>query len=283
MYHVNAKVGDVDIHYEEQGTGTPVAVLGGPWLGHAYLRGMDRLADAHRVIYHDPRGTGRTPLSSAAPLSLDRAIADLDGLREALGIGKWSLVAHSFGAHVAMLYAGAHPERVASLVIANAGPPLGEDLMKRFFAQMMGRRAPEDMQEMQMLEGSGAYARRDVKAVERSFRLTYLPFFNDRKFADEFDLGFTEITAKNAPGTEMRLFQELQGHDPVANLGRIRCPTLVVHSQRDPLPEDWSRFLAERITGAKLAVLPEVNHFAFAEDPAAFFGAVKPFLAKNAP
>lgn len=80
----------------------------------------------------------------------------------------------------------------------------------------------------------------------------------------------------------MRLFQELQAHDPVGDLGRIACPTLVVHAQRDPLPEAWSRFLAERISGAKLAVLPSANHFAFAEAPDEFFAVVKPFLAKNA-
>lgn len=271
-----------DIHYETRGTGAPIAILGGPWLGHAYLRGMDPLADAHRVVYHDARGTGRTPAGRHTPLTIRTEIDDLESLRERLGLRRWSVVAHSFGAHVAMLYAGMHPERIASLVLANAGPPLSEELMKPFFSEMMSRRSPEDMQEMQTLEGSGAYARHETSAIERSFRLTYRPFFDSREAADALDLGFTEITAKNAPGTEMRLFQELQALDPIANLGRIRCPTLVVHAERDPIPEASSRFLADRIPGAAFALLPSANHFAFLEAPTTFFGIVKPFLARNA-
>lgn len=269
------------VHYETKGTGSPIAVLGGPWLGHAYLRGMDPIADAHHLVYPDARGTGRTP-AGRAPLTIRGEIDDLEALREHLGLERWSLVAHSFGAHVAMLYAGAHPDRIASLVIANAGPPLSQELMQPFMGAMMSRRSPEDMQEMQMLEASGAFERRDVNAVERSFRLTYLPFFSSRQMLEAVDFGFTELTAKNAPGTEMRLFQELQASEPLANLTRIRCPTLVVHAERDPLPEASSRLLSDGIPGANFALLPQANHFAFIEEPSAFFGAVKPFLAKNA-
>lgn len=277
---MNAKLSNVEIHYEIVGKGAPVAVLGGPWLGHDYLRAMDALAQTRQVIYHDPRGTGRSALGGRQPLSIARAIADLEDLREKLGIERWSLLAHSFGAHVAMLYAAKHPERVDALVICNAGPPLREDLMKQFFGEMMGRRKSEDMKEIQMLENSGAYARHDVNAVERSFRLTYLPFFDDPKTAEALDFNFSEEGAQNAAGTEIRLFQELQTLDPVANLAKIACPTLVVHSEHDPLPEAWSRFLAERISGAELALVPNANHFAFVEQPDAFFGVVRPFLAR---
>lgn len=279
---MNGTTAEAGINYETQGTGSPVAVLGGPWLGHAYLRGMAPLADGHRVIYHDPRGTGRTPVGTQEPLSIRGEIADLEALRQRLGLRRWSLVGHSFGAHVAMRYAGQHPDHVASLVIASAGPPLSEELMKRFFAEMASRGGPQDGQELQALESSGAFARRDVNAVERSFRLKYLPFFNSRQAAEDVDLGFTELTAKNAPGTEMRLFHELQASNPLANLARIQCPTLVVHAGRDPLPAAWSRLVADRIAGAEFALLPSANHFAFIEAPGAFFGVVKPFLAKHA-
>lgn len=119
-----------------------------------------------------------------------------------------------------------------------------------FFGEMMSRRALEDLQEMKVLEDSGAYARRDVNAVEQSFRLTYLPFFNNRKTAEALDFGFTALTAENAPGTEMRMFRELQTRDPIGNLARISARLSSCTPNATPLPEAWTPWRIRRSSSA---------------------------------
>jgi proline iminopeptidase len=277
-----ARVEDIDVHYASIGNGKPILVLGGPWLGHAYLRGFDALSDQYRVIHHDPRGSGRTPLGDPARAGLDGRIADIEGLRAALGIEKVNVVGHSFGATIGALYAAAHPDRVGALALCDPGPPFVPELMQRFGAEMMKRTLPKDAEEKRFLESSGAYERRDPKAVERSLRLTYMPFFDTRAAAEAIDLDVTEITAKHAPGTEMRLFHDLMARDPLASLAKIRSPSLVLHAEHDPLPEAFSRTLAERIPRAEFALVKGANHFAFAESPDTFFAALRPFLAKSA-
>ena len=59
------------------------------------------------------------------------AVADLERVREALGIERWNLYGVSYGTRVAMHYARRHPERVRSLVldaVVPPGTPLGADI-----------------------------------------------------------------------------------------------------------------------------------------------------------
>ena len=278
------RVDDVEFHLEEVGSGKPLLMLhGGPGIGHSYLRpGMDALADAYRAIYYDQRGSGRTPLGDEGKVTLAGGIADLEGLRRKLGIKRLNLVGHSFGAILGLLYASRHPEAVASLVVANPGPPFVPELMAQFGAAMGKRYSAEEAKEKMELEASAAYAKRDPKAVEQAFRLTYLPFFKSRKDADAVDFGFTQTTARNAPLAAGRTFRDLAELRPVEGLARIACPTLVVHAELDPLPEAFSRLVADKIPKSEFKFIGGANHFAYLDDPGAFFGVARAFLQENA-
>ena len=69
----------------------------------------------------------------------------------------------------------------------------------------------------------------------------------------------------------------LDATDPVGSLGRVGCPTLVVHGEADPIPWEFGTFIADRIPGAKLVVIPGASHFPFVEDRAAFLQAIEVF------
>jgi proline iminopeptidase len=276
-------VTDVDLHYRRVGEGPPLVVVhGGPGMGHDYMRGLDVLADGRQLIYYDQRGSGGTPLGDPDRVTFAGSIADLEGLREALGIEMLDLVGHSIGAWIAILYAAAYPERVHSLVLANTGPPAVPELMKKFGANMEAGRTSEDQAEMKRIESSEAYANRDPATLEELYRLRYTPFFRERANARLFQPHFTAITAENVLEFVDRLMRDFSEHDPIGSLARIPCPTLVVHSELDPIPEEFARLLVERIPKARYARIERASHFAFLEDPALFVDAVMPFLRRAA-
>ncbi len=63
------------------------------------------------------------PLLGAGPHTMERAIADLEGIREAVGIDKWIAVGHSSGSDLAVRYAVERPDSVVGVVgIAGKGP-----------------------------------------------------------------------------------------------------------------------------------------------------------------
>lgn len=114
------------IYWEVSGnpSGKPAVVLhGGP--GSGSVEAQRRLFDpsAYRIVLFDQRGCGRsTPHVSdpAADLSTNTTwhlVADMERLREFLGIDRWLVLGGSWGATLAMAYAQRHPERVTEIVL----------------------------------------------------------------------------------------------------------------------------------------------------------------------
>src|ERR671926_943422 len=92
---------------EEVGEGFPLIVLhGGPGLDHTMFRPwLDPLGDELRLLYVDERGQGRSERVDPTTLSLEVFARDVDLLAEALELGSFALLGHSFGAIIATYHA----------------------------------------------------------------------------------------------------------------------------------------------------------------------------------
>ncbi|MHB1173026.1 MAG: prolyl aminopeptidase [Lacisediminihabitans sp.] len=120
-------VGDGQLLYWETSgkpDGKPVVFLhGGPGGGtspnHRRLFDPER----YRIILFDQRGAGEsTPHASEPNVDLSanttwHLVADLERLRENLGVERWQVFGGSWGSALALAYAETHPERVAELVL----------------------------------------------------------------------------------------------------------------------------------------------------------------------
>ncbi|TNC72962.1 prolyl aminopeptidase [Rubellimicrobium roseum] len=99
--------------------GHPVLFLhGGP--GSGCNPSQQRLFDParHRVAFVDQRGAGRSlPPRARHANTTAHLLADLERVREHLGVERWLVVGGSWGATLALAYAQAHPERVTGLVL----------------------------------------------------------------------------------------------------------------------------------------------------------------------
>ena len=99
--------------------GMPVVVLhGGP--GGGCSPAMRRYFDpAHyRIVLFDQRGCGRSrPNAEVQGNTTGHLVTDIEAIRESLGIESWIAFGGSWGATLALIYAIAHPERVAHLVL----------------------------------------------------------------------------------------------------------------------------------------------------------------------
>ena len=96
-----------------------IVIHGGPGADYRYLYALKALADEHLVVFYDQRGTGLSPRVPAEQITLQVFLDDLDAFVNAFGKGRpVHLVGHSWGAMLASAYAGAHPHKVAKLVLA---------------------------------------------------------------------------------------------------------------------------------------------------------------------
>ena len=69
--------------------------------------------------------------------------------------------------------------------------------------------------------------------------------------------------------------------DPIRKFAGIEAPTLVVHSELDPIPAEWSRFLAATIPNADFALIEGGSHFPMVEDAEQLRTTVVPWLGKR--
>ncbi|MBZ0128549.1 MAG: prolyl aminopeptidase [Rhodobacteraceae bacterium] len=124
--------GGHSIYVEQCGnpTGLPVIVLhGGP--GGGCSPAMRRFFDPaiYRVILFDQRGCGRSkPHASVNNNTTWDLVADIEIIRDLLGIDAWIVFGGSWGATLALIYAQAHPDRVRGLVLRGVFLGTGEEL-----------------------------------------------------------------------------------------------------------------------------------------------------------
>ena len=109
------------IYWEVSGnpTGIPAVFLhGGP--GAGATPGHRRFFDpaSYRIVIFDQRGAGRSePLGEIEDNTTPHLVADMETLREKLGIERWLVFGGSWGSTLALAYAERHPERVSALVL----------------------------------------------------------------------------------------------------------------------------------------------------------------------
>ncbi|RKG74811.1 prolyl aminopeptidase [Corallococcus terminator] len=113
--------GDHSLYFEECGNpnGKPVVFIhGGPGGGTDAKQRRFFDPSVYRVILFDQRGCGRsTPHASLVMNTTWDLVADMERLREHLGLEAWQLFGGSWGSTLALAYAQAHPERVTELVL----------------------------------------------------------------------------------------------------------------------------------------------------------------------
>jgi len=148
-----------------------VVLHGGP--GSGCTPGLRRLFDprAYRIVLFDQRGAGRSvphagdPATSLAAITTEHLVADLERLREHLGVDRWLLYGLSWASTLALAYAERHPARATALVLAPVTMTRRADLdwlyrdVRRFFPEAWERFAagvPEGDRGGDLVEG---YAR----------------------------------------------------------------------------------------------------------------------------
>ena len=109
------------LHVEESGDPQGIPVLfvhGGPGAGCMPYHRTFFDPEVYRIILFDQRGCGRSaPHSELDGNTTQALVADMEKIREKLGIEQWVLFGGSWGSTLSLVYAETHPERVMGLIL----------------------------------------------------------------------------------------------------------------------------------------------------------------------
>jgi proline iminopeptidase len=276
------------------GTGQPMIVLhGGPDFDHGYLLpDLDRLADAFRLIYYDQRGRGLSAEHvRAEDVSLASDVEDVDRVRRRFQLSETVLLGHSWGTVLALEYALRHPTRVSHLVLMNPAPvsTAGVALLRTSYLAQLGA----DMDRQRTILASDAYQSGDPDAVTARYRIH---FEHALVRADDYarlmramQAGFVRQGKDGivkARAVEDRLMEDTwarPGYDLLPSLHALRIPTLVIAGDRDFIPVEIAREIAQAIPGARLVVVKDCGHFSYLECGDAVRAALDDFVRTDAP
>jgi proline iminopeptidase len=287
--HGMLDVGDGNLVYWEtcgNPYGKPALVVhGGPGsgCGTGSRRSFD--PERYRVVLYDQRGCGRSTPHASDPATdmgvntTEHLLADMERLREHLGIERWLLFGGSWGSTLILAYAERHPERVSEIVIPNVTTCRRSEI--DWLYRGVGRFFPE---EWERFRAGVAEAERDGNLLAAYARLMESPDADVRAQATADWLAWEDAVISQEPQGKPNAYSD---RPPAAQLAFVRIcahyyshgawleegallrdanrlagiPGVLIHGRLDmgsPLVTAWE--LARAWPDARLVVIDDSGH-----------------------
>jgi pimeloyl-ACP methyl ester carboxylesterase len=233
---------DLKMHYEVDDFAEPwrehetvLLMHGNAESGEVWYGWMPQLAAELRVVRPDMRGFGRSsPMPRNYAWSHDRIVDDFAALMDQLGIERFHVVGAKVGGTMALHLAARHPSRVRTLTVL--GPPTrGADSAARYLSWV------DDIEK----SGVESWARSTM-----SGRL-------GTDFPAAGSEWWIELMGRTAASTQLGFLSAVPNVDVTPDLPNIRCPTLVITTENNPLyPLEKVRAWQSRIPNSELLTVP---------------------------
>jgi len=273
-------VNNAQLYYKAIGQGEPIIVVhGGPGFDHIHMLPFGELAGDYKVIFYDQRATGNSTGSvDSNSITVDNFVEDLEGLRKALKLGKMNIIGHSWGATLAAFYGVKYPQNLKTLILLGASA--SSEYLDQYLKNIQTNTMPGDSLALQQIVQSQAFKEKQTEAVQNYFYIAVKPLFHNQSLAEKLDLAFGKKTLKNQSQVNQLLFEETRNFNIHDKLSVIKCPTLIVHGDSDPLPIEAPRKIHQHIPQSKFVTLKQTGHFMFVESPDELFSTIRNFLKR---
>jgi proline iminopeptidase len=110
-----------ELYVDESGNPNGIPVLfvhGGPGAGCGKYDRRFFDPEVYRIVLFDQRGAGRSrPHAELINNTTQKLVADIETIRETLGIDQWVLFGGSWGSTLSLVYAETYPQRVQGLIL----------------------------------------------------------------------------------------------------------------------------------------------------------------------
>lgn len=281
------------IYYKTLGRGEPLLIVhGGPGASHDYfLPYLLPLARHHRLVFIDERGSGRSqPLENPSGYTIENMVEDVETVRQALNLGKISLLGHSYGGALAQAYALKYQRNLSHLILASTWS--STKAMNEVFVRMKQKMSPElreriDKMEAESLFGHGKdyeknrYTNDYMIAAWGEGYFPYIYQNHPDPNYDPIDQGkmswdlYREMWGSHG---EFVIDGNLKSVEYTDRLKTITVPTLILAGDHDECDPSLSQAMHEKIAGSKLVIFPKAGHMTFVDQNGMFVKAVEDFL-----
>jgi pimeloyl-ACP methyl ester carboxylesterase len=264
----------------EMGRGHPILLLhGGPGLDHTELRPwLDPLAERFRLVYVDQRGQGRSDRVDPETLTVERMVADVEPLADALGLERFAVLGVSFGSFVALQHA---VDRGTASHYVLAGCVPSSKWLGRVELELRRFRPIEIRDRIAAAWDMETRVRTEEEC--RQLWIDQLPF-HFREMGEPYRAFLENVGAIRFSPDVLRHFaqNDYGSIDVEGRLRDIERPVLVIAGGHDRVcPPEAGYVIAEAAPPGEYVVLRDAGHMMFCEASAAFLRAVKGFFDRS--
>lgn len=282
------------IYYQIVGHGAPLMIVhGGPGASHDYfLPYLMTLARTNKLIFIDERGSGRSErLEDVTKYTVENMVEDVEAVRQALNLGKISLMGHSYGGVLAQAYALKYQKNLSHLILGSTFA--STSAMNVVLANEKQQMPAEKRERLEALEQAGLFGkgkawekgRYSTEYAELAWGDGYFPFLYQKhpdpnydpvsgNTTNSWDL-YREMWGSHG---EFVIDGNLKSVEYTDRLSTIHVPTLVICGDHDESDPSLSRTMHEKIAGSKLVVIPQAGHLVFVDQPTLYLKTIDDFL-----
>ncbi|XP_054841711.1 valacyclovir hydrolase [Eublepharis macularius] len=228
------EVNGIHLHYQQTGDGNHAVLLLPGMLGSGQTDFGPQLKSMNKqlftVVAWDPRGYGKSipPVREFPPNFFEIDAKDAVDLMQTLKFQKFSLLGWSDGGITALIVAAKYPHLINKIVVWGANASVTEEDVKLYNA----------------IRDVSKWSERARKPMEELYGYEYFS-----KTCEAWVDGISQFMHI----TNGSICQHLLPH--------IKCPTLIIHGEKDPLvPRFHPEYLHKRIRGSQLHFMPEGKH-----------------------
>jgi proline-specific peptidase len=276
-------IGDTSLYVVERGRGYPLIVLhGGPGLDHRFFGDyLDALTDDYRLILVDQRANGHSQRPPAETWTLAQHEKDVGLLATAMGLDKYAVLGHSYGAFVALQHAVDFPGQAAQTILTCGVP--GRRFLMSQVKQELATFEPEALRQ-QVTDSWAREQHAQTHDEVAALLADQLPFH----FADPWDPRIAEFEQRTAGAVYspevLRKFssEDYGGIEVEERLGHIRHPVLILAGRYDrTCSVAAAEFMAAHVPNAELVVFEQSAHMPFVEENERYVSTVRAFLDRH--
>lgn len=247
------KVNNIDVHYTVQGEGKPLVLMHGWGCNTTTLASIERVAlESCKVINIDFPGHGKSQEPDTV-WGVEEYTQVLERIVEAEGLQRPSLLGHSFGGRVGLLYSSRHDD-VDKLILVDAAGIKPRRSMKYYFK---------------------------VYSFKTYKRLLYLVMGKERaeRRLDAYRAKTGSSDYANATPRMRAILSKVVNEDLKHVMPSIKASTLLIWGENDtatPLAD--AQYMEKHIDGAGLVSFPGCGHYSFLDNPVQFAAVLRSFL-----
>ena len=247
-----ARVGDVELYYEDHGRGDPLlCIMGLAADSTAWLLQVPAFAERYRTITFDNRGAGRSSIPQG-PYQMKQFAEDTLRLLDHLGLERIFVLGLSMGGMIAQELALMAPDRIRAMVLGctHYGGP---------------SRIPPAPAAMEILLNNAGLTQKEI--IEKNVPI----FFSEacRREQPEVIAAYcaAQLSAPEQPEYAFHAqLAAIGSFDCSDRLGHLALPIMIVTGSEDILiPPENSKALAKRLPHAEIVVIPGAGHALHAE------------------